>query len=112
MNAEVIDSPAYKELFAYVKAPFKTASGRKIPLAWINVDSSNGRATKTIYRFCSQWSNLKAIKGASSVDAPYTPTKISRVGGYELYIIGVNQGKTLVRELLNRTIKNGSRRLL
>ncbi|WHW81745.1 phage terminase large subunit family protein [Citrobacter freundii] len=106
MNAEVIDSPAYKELLAYVKAPFKTDSGRKVTLAWINVDSSNGRATKTIYRFCSQWKNLHAIKGASSVDAPYVPTKITRTGGYELFMIGVNQGKNLVRELLNRSIKN------
>ncbi|MCU3648369.1 terminase [Enterobacter hormaechei] len=108
MNAEVIDSPAYKELLAYVKAPFKTTSGRKVPLAWINVDSSNGRATKTIYRFCFQWTNLKAIKGASSVDAPYVPTKITKTGGYELYMIGVNQGKNLVRELLNRSVKSGN----
>lgn len=106
MNAEVIDSPAYKELLAYVRAPFKTPSGRKVPVAWVNVDSSNGRATKTIYRFCSQWTNLKAIKGASSVDAPYVPTKVTKTGGYELYMIGVNQGKNLVRELLNRTVKN------
>lgn len=108
MNAEVIDSPAYKELLAYVKAPYRTASGRKVPLAWVNVDSSNGRATKTIYRFCSQWTNLKAIKGASSVDAPYVPTKITKTGGYELYMIGVNQGKNLVRELLNRSVKSGN----
>ncbi|MCK3083969.1 phage terminase large subunit family protein [Escherichia coli] len=108
MNAEVIDSPAYKELLAYVKAPFRTALGRKVPLAWVNVDSSNGRATKTIYRFCSQWTNLKAIKGASSVDAPYVPTKITKTGGYELYMIGVNQGKNLVRELLNRSVKSGN----
>lgn len=108
MNAEVIDSPAYKELLAYVKAPFRTALGRKVPLAWVNVDSSNGRATKTIYRFCSQWTNLKAIKGASSVDAPYVPTKITKTSGYELYMIGVNQGKNLVRELLNRSVKSGN----
>ncbi len=108
MNAEVIDSPAYKELLAYVKAPFRTALGRKVPLAWVNVDSSNGRTTKTIYRFCSQWTNLKAIKGASSVDAPYVPTKITKTGGYELYMIGVNQGKNLVRELLNRSVKSGN----
>ncbi len=106
MNAEVVESPAYKELLAYVRAPFKTPSGRKVPVAWVNVDSSNGRATKTIYRFCSQWTNLKAIKGSSSVDAPYVPTKITRTGGYELYMIGVNQGKNLVRELLNRTVKS------
>ncbi|MGK3600458.1 terminase gpA endonuclease subunit, partial [Escherichia coli] len=108
MNAEVIGSPAYKELLAYVKAPFRTALGRKVPLAWVNVDSSNGRATKTIYRFCSQWTSLKAIKGASSVDAPYVPTKITKTGGYELYMIGVNQGKNLVRELLNRSVKSGN----
>ncbi|MGS7257715.1 terminase gpA endonuclease subunit [Enterobacter hormaechei] len=106
MNAEVIDSPAYKELLAYVKAPFKTASGRKIPLAWVNIDSSNGRATKVILRFCSQWSNLKAIKGANTVDAPYVPLRASRTAGYELYNIGVNQGKNLVRELLNRSVKS------
>ncbi|WP_368287544.1 terminase gpA endonuclease subunit [Kluyvera intermedia] len=108
MNAEVIESPAYKELLAYLKGVFKTSSGRKVPMAWANVDSSNGRATKTIYRFCSQWTNLKAIKGSSSVDASYVPTKISRTGGYELYMIGVNKGKDMVRELLNRTVKNVS----
>lgn len=108
MNAEVVESPAYKELLAYLKGVFKTPSGRKVPMAWANVDSSNGRATKTIYRFCSQWTNLKAIKGSSSVDASYVPTKISRTGGYELYMIGVNKGKDMVRELLNRTVKNVS----
>lgn len=108
MNAEVIESPAYKELLAYLKGVFKTSSGRKVPMAWANVDSSNGRATKTIYRFCSQWTNLKAIKGSSSVDASYVPTKISRTGGYELYMIGVNKGKDMVSELLNRTVKNVS----
>ncbi|MHB7569816.1 phage terminase large subunit family protein [Citrobacter braakii] len=106
MNAEVIDSPAYKDLLAYLKATFRTDSGRKLTLAWANVDSSNGRATKTIYRFCSQWRNLHAIKGASSVDAPYVPTKITKTGGYELFMIGVNKGKDMVRELLNRSIKN------
>lgn len=108
MNAEVIDSPAYRELLAYLKSQFKTPTGRKVPMAWANVDSSNGRATKTIYRFCSQWTNLKAIKGSSSVDAPYVPTKVTKTGGYELFMIGVNQGKNLVRELLNRTIKSSS----
>lgn len=102
MNAEVIDSPAYKDLLNFLKAPFKTVSGRKVPLAWANVDSGNGRATKTIYRFCSQWTNLKAIKGSSSVDAPYVPVKISKTGGYELYMIGVNKGKDLIRELIVR----------
>ncbi|WP_205955081.1 terminase gpA endonuclease subunit [Pantoea stewartii] len=107
MNAEVIESPAYRELLAFLKSDFKTPSGRKVPMAWANVDSGNGMATKTIYRFCSQWKNLHAIKGSSQVDAPFVPTKLSRVGGYELYNIGVNSGKTLIRTMFNQNLKEG-----
>ncbi|WP_039660892.1 terminase gpA endonuclease subunit [Pantoea sp. MBLJ3] len=107
MNAEVIESPVYREMLAFLKTRFSTPTDRVVPMAWANIDSGNGMATKTIYRFCSQWANLHAIKGSSQFDAPYVPTKLSRVSGYELYNIGVNSGKTLVRTMLNQNIKDG-----
>lgn len=105
INVNLIESKAYKELLAFVKAPFKTISGRRVPMARVNIDSGNGQATKTVYKFASTWSNIKAIKGHNVVDAPYIPIKVSKVGGYELHMIGVNQGKNIVRELVNRNTK-------
>lgn len=105
INVNLIESKAYKELLAFVKAPFKTISGRRVPMARVNIDSGNGQATKTVYKFASTWSNIKAIKGHNVVDAPYIPVKVSKVGGYELFMIGVNQGKNIVRELINRNTK-------
>ncbi|WP_431613955.1 terminase gpA endonuclease subunit [Enterobacter cloacae] len=107
INAEVIESPAYKELAAILKAPFRTVSGYRVPMVWANIDSGNGMATKTIYRFCSTDSSFKAIKGSNQVDAPYVPTKASRSGGYTMYSIGVNQGKNLIRELIVRNTTPG-----
>lgn len=105
INVNVLESKAYRELLAFLKAPFKTVSGRRVPMARANIDSGNGQATKTVYRFSSTWANIKSIKGHNQVDAPYIPVKITKTGGYELYMLGVNQGKNIVRELINRNTK-------
>ncbi|MBN5214269.1 terminase gpA endonuclease subunit [Serratia ureilytica] len=100
-----IQDKSYRELLAFLKAPWKTVTGRKIPMAWANMDS--GDNTKTVYRFCTTWTNLKAIKGANSLSAPLVPVKATNTGGYELYSLGVNTGKTMIREILNRATRPG-----
>lgn len=101
-----IQDKSYKELLAFIKAPFKTVSGRSLPMAWVNMDS--GDNTKTVYRFCTTWTNLKAIKGSSQLNAPIVPVAPSNKGGYELYNLGVSKGKTFIREMLNRAVKPGA----
>ncbi|MCV5231357.1 phage terminase large subunit family protein, partial [Escherichia coli] len=88
VNCERHESPAYSQLYNFLKAKFYTRSGQRIPMLSAFVDSSNGRATQVIYRFCTQWQNLTAIKGASNVDAPILPVKDTRTGGFTLKILG------------------------
>lgn len=103
-NLELHNDPAYKGLYNYIRLPFTTCTGRKLTLARVNMDSGNGRATKVIYSFAQKWNNIKPIKGASKVEAPFIPPKSSKSGGYELWMIGVNEGKNKVREILASNI--------
>ncbi|ENG5249901.1 TPA: phage terminase large subunit family protein [Escherichia coli] len=107
VNCERHESPAYDQLYNFLKAKFYTRSGERIPMLSAFVDSSNGRATNVIYRFCSRWQNLTAIKGASNVDAPILPVKDTRTGGFTLKILGVNNLKTMIREMINRNLRDG-----
>ncbi|WP_170123798.1 terminase gpA endonuclease subunit [Mangrovibacter plantisponsor] len=90
---------AYQELDAYVNADFRTVSGRKIKVLCAFVDSSNGNASNTIYRFCAGKKLFRAIKGSSSTTSDLF--KESRTGGHNLVVLNVNEGKTTVRRLLN-----------
>ncbi|MDA3133448.1 phage terminase large subunit family protein [Atlantibacter subterraneus] len=104
INCERVQSPAYTKLINFLKNDFRDVNGNKIPMLWCNLDSSNGKATSTVYRNCNRYSKLHAIKGSSTFTAPLIPEKASRIGGQELYVLGVSTGKTVVRELLNRNI--------
>lgn len=103
-NLELHNDPAYHALYNFIRLPFTTETGRKLTLARVNMDSGNGRATKIIYSFAQKWNNIKPIKGASKVDAPFIPVKSSKSGGYELWTLGVNEGKNKVREILASNI--------
>lgn len=103
-NCERVDSPAYTKLIEFLKTDFKDVNGNKVPMLWASLDSSNGKATSTIYRNCSRWNKLHAIKGSSSYNAPLIPEKASKVGGHELYILGVSNAKHMIRELVNRNL--------
>ncbi|ELR3924271.1 phage terminase large subunit family protein, partial [Salmonella enterica] len=45
--------------------------------------------------------------GASNADAPILPAKDTKTGGFILKILGVNNLKTMIRELINRNLKDG-----
>ncbi|EDZ7377391.1 terminase [Salmonella enterica] len=106
VNCERYESPVWDQLLAYVKARFYTVSGERVPMLATFLDTSNGRFTQAGYRICSKWKNLHAIKGSSSVQAPLIPAKVSKVGGHELLMLGVNVGKSAVREILARNLKD------
>lgn len=105
-NCERADSPAYTKLIDFLKSDFRDENGLKVPMLWANLDSSNGRATSSVYRNCNRFSKLHAIKGSSSYNAPLIPEKASRVAGQELYILGVSNGKHMIRELVNRNLND------
>lgn len=106
VNCERYESPVWDQMLAYVKARFYTVSGDRVPMLATFLDTSNGRFTQAGYRICSKWKNLHAIKGSSSVQAPLIPAKVSKVGGHELLMLGVNVGKSAVREILARNLKD------
>lgn len=106
VNCERYESPVWDQMLAYVKARFYTVSGERVPMLATFLDTSNGRFTQAGYRICSKWKNLHAIKGSSSVQAPLIPAKVSKVGGHELLMLGVNVGKSAVREILARNLKD------
>lgn len=108
-NAEKLEANCYRENLAFNKTKFKTVSGRKIPMLWVNVDSSNGRATQIIYRYTAQWLNLHSIKGSRGIKDPLVPVKASNTKGYELFMLGVNTGKGMIREMLNRNLDTSKR---
>lgn len=107
INCEKYDSKAYTELLTFLKYPFVNVNGERVPMLSAFVDSSNGRATQTVYRFCQRWKNLHAIKGSSTVNAPMLPPKPTTKGGYELFMLGVNTTKNYIRELINRNLGDG-----
>lgn len=93
---------AYTELDTFINAPLRTVSGRPVKVLGSFIDSSNGNATATIYRFASTRKNVMAIKGSSSANSILF--KKSTVGGHELLILNVNEGKNTIRRLLNGAV--------
>lgn len=104
-NAERYESPVWDRLINFQKSKFTTVSGQRVPMLACFLDTSNGKFTQAGYRICAKWKNLHAIKGSSSGTAPIIPVKPTTTGGHELLMLGVNVGKTAVRELLTRNLK-------
>ncbi|STF06847.1 Bacteriophage tail assembly protein [Escherichia coli] len=99
-----IEAPAWNKLTAFGNHPFKTRSGKPLKVLAGFVDSSNGNATSTVYRFCSNSNIFKPIKGGTSNTNPLF--KGSTAGGHSLINLNVNLGKTNVRQLLNRAVSD------
>jgi len=93
---------AYTELDNFINATLTTTSGRKVKVLGSFIDSSNGNATATIYRFAGSRKNVVAIKGSSSVTSDLF--KQSRTGGHDLLMLNVNEGKNTIRRLLNGAV--------
>jgi len=93
---------AYTELDTFINAPLRTVSGRPVKVLGSFIDSSNGNATATIYRYASTRKNVIAIKGSSSASGDLF--KASRSGGHELLMLNVNEGKNTIRRLLNAAV--------
>ena len=99
------DSPAYIELQNFINnTQLKTINGTPLRTLQVWVDSSNGAATNTIYRFCSKKGNeiYKPIKGDGRTTIPLY--KESTSGGYKFMLLNVNEGKNRIRKLLNAAI--------
>ncbi|EGJ3184524.1 terminase [Escherichia coli] len=105
-NCERYESPVWDRLINFQKSQFVTVSGQRVPMLACFLDTSNGKFTQAGYRICAKWKNLHAIKGSSSGNAPIIPVKPTTTGGHELLMLGVNVGKTAVRELLTRNLKD------
>lgn len=101
------DSPAYKELKSFINnLKLKTKNGTPLRILQVWVDSSNGAATNTIYRFCNEKGNekYKPIKGDGRTTIPLY--KESSSGGYKFMLLNVNEGKNRIRKLLNAAIND------
>lgn len=105
-NCERYESPVWDKLINFQKSRFTTVSGQRVPVLASFLDTSNGKFTQAGYRVVTKWKNLHAIKGSSSGNAPLIPVKPTTTGGHELLMLGVNVGKTAVRELLTRNLKD------
>lgn len=90
---------AYTELDQYCQGVFTRLDGKKVKVLGAWIDSSNGNATATVYRFCSGKKLFTPIKGSGSVTSDLF--KSSKTGGHELIMLNVNIGKTTIRRLLN-----------
>ncbi|EEX2218658.1 phage terminase large subunit family protein [Escherichia coli] len=99
-----IEAPAWNKLTAFANTPFKTKSGKPLKVLAGFVDSSNGNATSTVYRYCSSSTIFKPIKGGTSNTNPLF--KGSTAGGHSLINLNVNLGKSNVRQLLNRAVSD------
>ncbi|MBJ9240886.1 terminase gpA endonuclease subunit [Citrobacter braakii] len=97
-----IEAPAWNKLTAFSQYAFKTVSGKQLKVLGSFVDSSNGNATATVYRYCGASTVFKPIKGGTSPTNPLF--KQSTAGGHTLINLNVNLGKSNIRQLLNRAV--------
>jgi len=97
-----IEAPAWNKLTAFSQYAFKTVSGKPLKVLGGFVDSSNGNATATVYRYCGASTVFKPIKGGTSPTNPLF--KQSTAGGHTLINLNVNLGKSNIRQLLNRAV--------
>lgn len=99
-----IEAPAWNQLTAFSQINFKTVSGKPLKVLAGFVDSSNGNATNTVYRYCSSSKVFKPIKGGGSATNPLF--KESRTAGHNLINLNVNLGKSNIRQLVNRAVSD------
>lgn len=103
LDCTKIDSPVWTDLTNFhQKSIFKTVDGKHLDVKRIYVDSSNGAATNTVYRYANQFRNTRAIKGSSSPVSELFKT--SKTGGHELLMLNVNEGKNTIRRFLNQAL--------
>ncbi|EMX0834919.1 phage terminase large subunit family protein [Raoultella ornithinolytica] len=99
-----IEAPAWNQLTAFSQINFKTVSGKPLKVLAGYVDSSNGNATNTVYRYCSSSKIFKPIKGGASATNPLFNE--SRTSGHSLINLNVNLGKSNIRQLVNRAVSD------
>ncbi|CAI1685405.1 Bacteriophage tail assembly protein [Serratia liquefaciens] len=99
-----IEAKAWTELENFITARFKTVTGRDCKVLSAFIDSSNGNATNTVYRFCTRNKLFHPIKGSSSLTSEMF--KRSTAGGHQLYMLNVNDGKNEIRKLLNTAVSD------
>ncbi|MDT0637970.1 terminase gpA endonuclease subunit [Citrobacter werkmanii] len=99
-----IEAPAWNKLTAFAQSDFKTVSGKPLKVLAGFIDSSNGNATSTVYRYCGSSQIFRPIKGAASATTPLF--KQSTAGGHTLINLNVNLGKSNIRQLLNRAVSD------
>jgi len=99
-----IEDEAWKKLDQYCRQEFKSETGRTIPTLSIFVDSGNGSATSTVYKFTARWSKYHPIKGSSSTTSPLF--KKSTQDGYKLQILNVHEQKLTIRKWLNHAVSD------
>ena len=99
-----------KRLDAYLKRTFTCKDGTQMKIFATAVDTG-GHRTKAAYAFCKPRfaRRVFAIKGATSVDAPFVNLRASRknMGKIQLFHIGVNVGKDEIYANLAITEKGG-----
>lgn len=100
-----IEAKAYQELDNYIhKSAFRTLSGKPLRVLGTFIDSSNGTATNTIYRWCTGKPLVHPIKGSTSPNDPLF--KKSTKTGQGLILFNVNAAKTEIRKLLNGAVSD------
>lgn len=111
------DSIVWEQAEAFLKIKFPRKGKSSLPIKKVFVDSG-GTATQNVYAECKRRTNWSAIKGASTVDAPYvTPTKFKLYGTKNnqryrqtpIELIGVNKIKDELYERL-LVLKNDKQR--
>jgi len=94
---------AYTELDTFINAQLRTVSGRPVKVLGSFIDSSNGNASSTVYRYASNRKNVFAIKGSSSASSDlFKSTRVS--GQQDLLMLNVNEGKNTIRRLINGAV--------
>lgn len=94
---------AYTELDQFINAPLRTVTGRTVKVLGTFIDSSNGNASSTIYRYAANRKYVFAIKGSSSASSDlFKSTRVS--GQQDLLMLNVNEGKNTIRRLVNGAV--------
>lgn len=106
------NDPVWNRLRDIVNSQFMRTDGINLPIRIKFVDSSDGKSTNVVYRFCeaNERHGFMPIKGSSVFDAPLVPTgKTDHQNNYKtrnLVMLGVSQGKMRIQEILKAALEN------